>query len=113
MELDNTIHQPVRLQIMAALTTVDPGEKLEFTYLQKLLGVTEGNLGSHLAKLEAVAYIEVEKAFVNRKPRTFLSATGTGRDAFRKHIAALGQLIADFKSDTGAGTENAIERGEQ
>lgn len=92
-QLNNVIHQPVRLRIMSSLVTLDPGEQIDFTYLRDLLKLTDGNLGAHLTKLENARYIKIEKTFVARKPRTFISATGKGRDAFEAHVAALEQLI--------------------
>ncbi|MHC4478474.1 MAG: winged helix-turn-helix domain-containing protein [Planctomycetota bacterium] len=92
-QLDNIIHQPVRLQIMSSLVTMDPGEQVDFVYLRKMLKLTDGNLGAHLTKLEGAGYIKVEKTFVDRKPRTFVSITGKGRDAFTEHTAALKQII--------------------
>jgi DNA-binding MarR family transcriptional regulator len=92
-ELDNTIHQPIRLQIMSSLVTLNAGEEIEFVYLRNLLNLTDGNLGAHLAKLEEAGYVKVKKTFVARKPRTFITATGKGRDAFEEHIVALRQII--------------------
>jgi DNA-binding MarR family transcriptional regulator len=94
-ELDVIIHQPVRLRVMSALVALEPGEQMDFVYLRNLLKVTDGNLGAHLVKLEEAGYIEIEKTFVARKPRTFISVTGKGRDAFAGHIAALRQIIKD------------------
>ena len=92
-ELDNIIHQPARLQIMSALVALDSGEELDFVYLRKLLDLTDGNLGAHLAKLEEAGYVKVKKTFIARKPRTFIIATGKGRDAFEEHLIALKQII--------------------
>jgi len=97
-QLNEIIHQPVRLQIMAALVTLEPDSQVEFSYLRKLLNLTDGNLGAHLAKLEDAGYIKIEKTFVARKPRTFISAKGKGRDAFADHLAALRQIIAGRKN---------------
>lgn len=94
-ELDNIIHQPVRLRIMSALVTLDPGGQMDFVYLRDQLKVTDGNLGAHLSKLEEADYVKIEKTFVARKPRTFITATGKGRDAFAEHITALKQIIKD------------------
>jgi hypothetical protein len=55
VELNETIHQPVRLRIMAALVTLNAGEEVDFSYLRDLLQVTDGNLGAHLRKLEEAA----------------------------------------------------------
>ena len=96
-QLDNIIHQPVRLQIMSSLVSLDKNEQVNFTYLRKLLKVTDGNLGAHLTKLEDAGYIKSKKTFVARKPRTFVRATGKGRDAFTEHIAALKEIIRSGK----------------
>ena len=91
--LNETIHQPVRLQIMAALVTLEAGDEVDFAYLRDLLEVTDGNLGAHLRKLEEAGYIAVNKTFINRKPRTFVSATAEGRRVFQEHVAALESIL--------------------
>jgi DNA-binding MarR family transcriptional regulator len=92
-ELNETIHQPVRLRIMAALVTLEAGSEVDFTYLRGLLDVTDGNLGAHLRKLEEAGYITINKAFVDRKPRTFVAITDEGRKVFREHVAALESIL--------------------
>ncbi len=92
-ELNETIHQPVRLRIMAALVTLKEGDELDFSYLRDLLKVTDGNLGAHLRKLEEAGYITVNKTFVERKPRTYVSATAEGRRVFQDHVAALEAIL--------------------
>ena len=92
-ELNSIIHQPVRLKIMSALVALGASDQVEFTYLRKLLKLTDGNLGAHLAKLEEARYIKIEKAFVERKPRTYFRVTGRGRDAFADHVDALKRII--------------------
>jgi DNA-binding MarR family transcriptional regulator len=92
-ELNETIHQPVRLRIMAALVTLEPNDEVDFTYLRDLLEVTDGNLGAHLRKLEEAGYIAVNKIFVERKPHTYLSATAEGRKVFKEHVIALESIL--------------------
>jgi DNA-binding MarR family transcriptional regulator len=92
-KLNETIHQPVRLRIMAALVTLGPDEEVDFTYLRDLLEVTDGNLGAHLHKLEKAGYIVLNKLFVERKPRTFVSATRKGRKVFDEHVEALESIL--------------------
>lgn len=100
-KLDPIIHQPIRLQIMAVLAKIDAGEEVDFTYLKRVLGVTDGNLGAHLLKLEEAGYINVSKMFVGRKPKTYIQSSGKGQDAFKAHIRALQQII-DAEPDGGA-----------
>ena len=96
-QLDNIIHQPARLQIMASLIALDQDEQVDFVYLRKILNLTDGNLGAHLTKLENTGYIKIDKIFIARKPRTFISVTGKGRDAFGGHTEALKQIIEGSK----------------
>jgi DNA-binding MarR family transcriptional regulator len=92
-ELNETIHQPVRLRIMAALTALESGNEVDFTYLRTLLDVTDGNLGAHLRKLEEAGYIAVNKIFVERKPHTYVSVTTAGRQVFQEHVKALESIL--------------------
>lgn len=92
-ELNEIIHQPVRLRIMAALVSLEAGNEVDFTYLRDLLEVTDGNLGAHLRKLEETGYIAVNKTFVERKPRTYVFATAAGRKVFQEHVMALESIL--------------------
>jgi DNA-binding MarR family transcriptional regulator len=92
-ELNETIHQPIRLRIMASLVTLAPDEEVDFTTLRKLLDVTDGNLGAHLRKLEEAGYIAVNKVFMERKPRTYVAVTPTGRKVFDQHVSALKDIL--------------------
>ncbi len=74
------------------------GEAMDFNRLKELLGVTDGNLASHLKALEKEVFIEVQKSFVGRKPNTKYLATKAGKRAFKAHIDALEALI---KEQTG------------
>jgi DNA-binding MarR family transcriptional regulator len=94
-EFNEIIHQSARLKIMSALSTLAPGEKIDFRSLATLLELTDGNLGAHLLKLEEARYVRVEKAFVQRKPRTWVSISSKGRAAFEEHVAALRELLGD------------------
>jgi len=92
-ELNEVIHQPVRLRIMAALVTLETGNEVDFTYLRNLLEVTDGNLGAHLRKLEEAGYISVTKIFVERKPHTYVSVSAQGRRVFQEHVSALESIL--------------------
>src|SRR5512134_2625461 len=92
-ELNEIIHQPVRLRIMAVLVALEPDTEVDFSYLRNLLDVTDGNLGAHLRKLEEAGFIAVNKTFVERKPRTYVTATAQGREIFREHVAALEEIL--------------------
>jgi len=91
-DIDRLIHEPARLMIMAYLYVVDSAD---FLFLVRQTGLTLGNLSSHMSKLEAAGYIEVEKKFKGKKPHTMLRLTGEGHDAFRKYRQSMKQLIRD------------------
>lgn len=91
--MNELIHQPTRLHIMATLHALRTGAKLEFIELRKLLNVTDGNLGMHLATLEKAGYVEIEKVFVAKKPRTRISLTRAGRRAFDAHVQYLRDIL--------------------
>ncbi len=78
---------------MAALVTLGQDEEVNFTYLRNLLEVTDGNLGAHLRKLEESGFITINKLFVERKPRTFISASAEGRKVFDEHVVALEAIL--------------------
>ncbi|MBR1148763.1 transcriptional regulator [Bradyrhizobium sp. AUGA SZCCT0431] len=92
--LDDIIHQPLRLRIMAALNALPPATGHEFAKLKKLTGATDGNLGAHIETLSKAGYVAVDKAFVGKKPRTTVTATAAGRGAFARHVAMLQEIIA-------------------
>jgi len=92
-DLNNVIHQPIRLKMMASLVALSDREKVEFTHLRDLLKATDGNLGAHLIKLEEAGYVKVDKTFVGRKPKTYISATSKGRSAFEDHVEALKKIL--------------------
>ena len=91
--LDPIIHQPARLQLMSALCQLCEGQRVDFTFLKQQLGLTDGNLGAHLSTLEAKGYIAVDKEFVARRPKTFISVTPAGRAAFLAHVGALQSIL--------------------
>jgi DNA-binding MarR family transcriptional regulator len=105
MPFHDVIHQPTRLRIMSSLCALAADDRTEFTIMRRALGITDGNLGGHLRTLAAAGHLEIEKSFVDQKPRTHVRATAAGRDAFVEHVLALQEIIrrpADLAS-RGAG----------
>jgi DNA-binding MarR family transcriptional regulator len=90
---NETIHQPVRLRIMAALTAPGAEDGIDFARLKSLTGATDGNLGAHLETLEKAGYVAIEKLFVGKKPQTRVRATPSGRHAFGEHVAYLRHIL--------------------
>lgn len=92
-ELDPVIHAPARLRVVATLAGLRRGDQIVFTRLQKVLGMTAGNLSTHLRKLEDAGYVAVEKSFEGRKPVTAIALTPAGRRAFETYTASLEALL--------------------
>jgi DNA-binding MarR family transcriptional regulator len=92
-ELDPVIHVPARLRIMVSLATLPEGDDLSFTRLQDLIGLTPGNLITHLRKLEDAGYVRTEKSGSGVTARTGVSLTGAGRAALDRYTAVLRQLL--------------------
>lgn len=69
------------------------GAQAEFSWLKDALGLTEGNLSSHLAKLEEAGYVRVEKGYQGKRPRTWVALTPQGRAAYEAHRRALLELL--------------------
>lgn len=89
-DLDKAFENRTRLGIMSTLMVND---SQDFNTLKELLGVTDGNLASHLKSLEKSKYITYKKEFLARKTNTCYSATPLGKNAFKKHINAIEQLL--------------------
>jgi DNA-binding MarR family transcriptional regulator len=87
---NKTFENRIRLGVMSLLMVND---KTDFNTLKDMLNVTDGNLASHINALEKAEYIEVQKQFVGKKPRTTYSVTEEGRKAFNDHLDALEKLI--------------------
>jgi DNA-binding MarR family transcriptional regulator len=79
---------------MSVLVASDP---FDFNSLKEMLNVTDGNLASHIKALEKEKYLSVSKTFVERKPNTKYKITEKGRNAFRKHLDALEQVVRQQK----------------
>lgn len=97
-DLDDVIHQRVRLGILAVLAE---SRRVDFGYLRRALEVTDGNLSRHLQVLEEGGYVRIEKTFEGKRPRTWISATKEGRVAFRAEVDALRALLERVDGDPG------------
>jgi DNA-binding MarR family transcriptional regulator len=97
--LDDTVHQRHRLGI---LTITSRSRQVDFGYLRKALGLTSGNLSTHLMVLEEAGLVRVEKGYEGRKPHTWVSITRQGRAALAAEIAALVRLVREHEGDQGS-----------
>ncbi len=92
-ELDPVIHVPARLRIVVTLAALPPGDDLSFTRLQDVIGLTPGNLITHLRKLEDAGYVSTEKNGSGVSARTAVALTSTGRAALDRYTTVLRQLL--------------------
>jgi DNA-binding MarR family transcriptional regulator len=89
-DLDRTIHSPARLMILAYLAAVD---SVDFIFLMNQVGLTRGNLSSHLTTLEEAGYVSIQKEFVDKVPRTLIRLTDQGRDAIQTYREQMRTVI--------------------
>ena len=89
---DNILHQPVRSKLIATLIS---NEEMPFKALKEKLKLTDGNLSSHLKKLEEAQYITIDKLFEGKRPKTIIKITSNGRTAFKIYIKQLEQFIKE------------------
>lgn len=88
--LDKVIHQKARLGIVSILAA---GGRTDFNELKRRLKLTDGNLSTHLSLLEREGYIDIEKTFVKKKPRTRCRLTEKGRNALTAYLEQLEAVI--------------------
>lgn len=89
-ELNRLIHEPARLAIMAMLYQV--GEA-DFLYLKREGNLTQGNLSSHLAKLEEAGYVKIKKTFKGKSPLTLCRLTAKGQEVFEEYCQHMSRII--------------------
>ncbi|MCU1681028.1 MAG: ArsR family transcriptional regulator [Amycolatopsis sp.] len=89
LALDKLIHEPARLAIMTVMSSV---QTADFVFLQRTTGLTNGNLSSHLTKLEEAGLVRIEKRFVRKKPNTNVELTPVGKERIALHWDQLERL---------------------
>ena len=94
LQLDRVIHEKGRLAIMSMLAATP---ELSFTELRDALGMTDGNLTSHMRTLQEAGYVAVAKSFQDRRPLTTCSLTASGRKAFTQYVSLLEQIVQQNK----------------
>jgi DNA-binding MarR family transcriptional regulator len=85
-ELDTLLHSELRLAVMSILITADSAD---FGFIKEQTGATSGNLSVQLDKLSSAGYIEIEKTFKGKMPRTICRITGKGTEAFSNYVETL------------------------
>ncbi len=90
LQLDRTVHEPARLAILTLLAGV---ETADFMFIMHRVGLTGGNLGAHITKLQERGFVEVRKEFVEKLPRTLVSLTESGRAALLEYRKTFQQVL--------------------
>ena len=85
-QLDPLLHSELRLAVMSVLIAL---EEADFVYLQEKTGASSGNLSIQLDKLQHAGYIDIEKTYRGKKPRTVCRITSKGLEAFRVYVNAI------------------------
>jgi DNA-binding MarR family transcriptional regulator len=88
--IDDVVHQRTRLGVLAILRE---SIRIDFCALRDELGVTDGNLSQHLRVLEDASYVEMEKGYEGRRPRTWARATPAGNEALGKELELLSRIM--------------------
>jgi DNA-binding MarR family transcriptional regulator len=96
LKLDRVIHEKGRLAIMSMLAA---SAELSFTEMRDALGMTDGNLTTHIRALQQQGYVAVAKSYQNRRPLTTCSLTAPGRKAFSEYIELLEKIVRQNKSE--------------
>lgn len=94
LQLDRIIHEKGRLAIMSMLAAAP---ELSFTEMRDALGMTDGNLTTHIRTLQEAGYVSITKSFQNNRPLTTCSLTPGGKKAFTGYINLLEQIIQQNK----------------
>lgn len=89
-QLNPLLHSQLRLAVMSILMNV---EEADFVYLKSKTEATAGNLSVQLDKLSGAGYLNVDKEFIGKKPRTVCRITDAGRAAFSEYVDALRDYI--------------------
>lgn len=100
-DLDELIHSPVRLSLMATLAAA--GET-DFRYLRESLQISDSLLSKHAAQLETSGYLHVVKGFVGKRSSTWYSLTDEGRAAFDRYRRTLAEILGDGTGAAGSDT---------
>ena len=94
LAVDRVVHEPARFMIMKLLYAIP---EADFLYIQRECGLTQGNLSSHLRKLDDAEYVFVNKTFKGKYPLTICSLTRKGRKALEEYVQTLRAACSGVK----------------
>lgn len=88
--INDIIHGRIRLGVMAYLSTASPAS---FPELIKKTGASNGNLSTHLTKLETAGFVRQEKGYKGKRPQTLIYLTSEGREAWIEYLDTLRTML--------------------
>jgi DNA-binding MarR family transcriptional regulator len=91
--VNKLVHEPARFVI---LNYLDAAEQVDFIFLLNETGLTQGNLSSHISRLEQAGFLEIHKSFVRKRPRTTFTITHKGRLALQEYLVLMKSFYCDF-----------------
>jgi DNA-binding MarR family transcriptional regulator len=103
--LEQTLLDPTRFSIVSVLAAADWAE---FGFVRDTVGLSDSALSKQLATLSKLQFVEVDKGYVGKRPRTWLRLSTTGRSALGRHVAALQRIAA---AATARGAAHRIDMG--
>ena len=89
-QINDTLHSRIRLAVVATLVSV---EEADFNFLKEMVKTTDGNLSTHIKKLEDAGYVSEKKRFVDRKPQTKYRITEKGKRALEEYVSTLEKFL--------------------
>jgi DNA-binding transcriptional ArsR family regulator len=98
LDVDRLIHEPARIAILSLLYVI---ESADFLFIMNQTGLTQGNLSSHLSKLEEASLIEIKKSFKGKRPHTSIRLTIKGREGFKNYLASVKGFLGEIKEGSG------------
>lgn len=105
-DLDDDVHQRVRLGILAALTGL---ARADFAHLKRELALTDGNLGRHLEVLGDAGFVKLIRDTAENRPRTWVSITAKGKKALRRELDALRKIMTQVEiAESGADPDLSV-----
>lgn len=90
LTIDRLVHEPARLSLLSLLAVV---RQADFVFLRNETGLTAGNVSSHLSKLAAAGYVEIDKRFEGNRPQTRVRISRRGRAALREYLASMRSVV--------------------
>jgi DNA-binding MarR family transcriptional regulator len=95
-DINRMVHEPARLMILMYLYTL---ESADFVFLLRATELTWGNLSSHLTKLEEAGYVEIEKGYMGKRPRTMVQLTDAGRQAIQSYRDTMKEALSNLTDE--------------